>query len=370
MPLRQVLIADSGERTFKYTYPPAFLQSRAFPQFRTSVDYEVTPLPIRVILAAAFEALNPRAGHFTHVPQVLNGEDDVQISLFMNDVHYYLADYSPSFNCLMYITGCDFYPFPGFYTLPCGEGSVAITSRADYSGQVCMQTQGSGIPYDHDLVRVRDHTFRIDYGWFSHFQKIHNHKAGGESIISKIYVPRVKILKSIQQSFVLQSFNMWGILEKTNIATLTPIQEEARLKCYRFEDVEQILREGFLQAPTANTSFFKRVTKFLVNRVQTTAHMKINSFVNAMNYSTMLRISDYSELRLLGGLFTQSYERSYGLYPEFNDDNIGTFFHRRQVNVQEVEMKAQILLAGRSDHVRSLAHSRHCADLDQLSVRD
>lgn len=63
-----MLIADSGERTFKYTYPPNFLQSRSLPQFRTSVDYETTPLPVRVILAAAFEVLNPRAGHFMHVP--------------------------------------------------------------------------------------------------------------------------------------------------------------------------------------------------------------------------------------------------------------------------------------------------------------
>lgn len=40
-------------------------------------------------------------------------------------------------------------------------------------------------------------------------------------------------------------------------------------------------------------------------------------------------MQDYSELRLLGGLFTSSYENAYGLYPEFNDDNLGSLFHRR-----------------------------------------
>lgn len=40
----------------------------------------------------------------------------------MNDVHYYLADYEPDFKCQMLITGLDFYPIPGFYTLPMGEG--------------------------------------------------------------------------------------------------------------------------------------------------------------------------------------------------------------------------------------------------------
>lgn len=40
----------------------------------------------------------------------------------MNDCHYYLTDISLEFDCTMYITGAEFYPFPGKYTLPMGEG--------------------------------------------------------------------------------------------------------------------------------------------------------------------------------------------------------------------------------------------------------
>ncbi len=63
-----------------------------------------------------------------------------RISLFMNDVHYYLAGYKPAFNCVMYITGCDFYPIPGFYALPAGEGNYTLSARPDFSAHISMKT--------------------------------------------------------------------------------------------------------------------------------------------------------------------------------------------------------------------------------------
>lgn len=58
----------------------------------------------------------------------------------MNDVHYYMAGYSPRFKCTMYITGCHFHPFPGRYVLPGGEGSYQVYADEDFNGQVAMKT--------------------------------------------------------------------------------------------------------------------------------------------------------------------------------------------------------------------------------------
>lgn len=65
---------------------------------------------------------------------------NAQITLFMNDVHYYLADFCPDYPCMMYITGCDFYPIPGFYNLPAGEGDYVLSAKPDYSGSIGMRT--------------------------------------------------------------------------------------------------------------------------------------------------------------------------------------------------------------------------------------
>lgn len=89
---------------------------------------------------------------FYQPADLLSGK--TRIALFMNDVHYYLSGFSPSYDCTMYITGCDFYPIPGFYTLPAGEGSYVISARPDFSAHVCMMTQGSDIAYSHDFVSV------------------------------------------------------------------------------------------------------------------------------------------------------------------------------------------------------------------------
>jgi len=78
------------------------------------------------------------------------------ISLFMNDVHYYLAQYKPSFACAMYITGCDFYPVPGRYTLPAGEGDYVITALPDFRATIGMRTQGNDILYEHDFIDIKD----------------------------------------------------------------------------------------------------------------------------------------------------------------------------------------------------------------------
>lgn len=74
---------------------------------------------IMLLANIPFECLDKES--IFYFPLLLSGTDDM-IVLFMNDVHYYLSGFSPSYKCTMYISGCDFYPIPGFYTLPCGEG--------------------------------------------------------------------------------------------------------------------------------------------------------------------------------------------------------------------------------------------------------
>lgn len=60
--------------------------------------------------------------------------------MYMNDVHYYLAGYAPSFDCIMYVSGLDFYPIPGKYVLPCGEGSYVLSALPDHRAQIAMMT--------------------------------------------------------------------------------------------------------------------------------------------------------------------------------------------------------------------------------------
>lgn len=50
-----------------------------------------------------------------------------RVSMMMNDVHYYLGGYSPSYDCTMYISGGLFYGVPGTYDLPFREGRFTVS---------------------------------------------------------------------------------------------------------------------------------------------------------------------------------------------------------------------------------------------------
>lgn len=129
---------------------------------------------------------------------LLAGKTSTRIQLFMNDVHYYLANFRPNYDCAMYISGCDFYPIPGKYVLPCGEGSYTLSALPDFRGQICMMTQGNSVPYVHDYISVPDQTFRIDFGWSAMFQKIHIWASTDtKSMFTPVYVPKVVELKSV-----------------------------------------------------------------------------------------------------------------------------------------------------------------------------
>lgn len=86
--------------------------------------------------------------------------------MIMNDCHYYLGDYQPSFDCTMYISGLNFYPVPGKYVLPEKEGEVLVYRDRDSGmGRITMKTCGSDVSYHHPLVRVRGADTCVNYGW-------------------------------------------------------------------------------------------------------------------------------------------------------------------------------------------------------------
>lgn len=106
------------------------------------------------------------------------------VNLIMNDCHYYLSDYLPSFDCNMYISGINFYPVPGRYVLPEREGAYVIyKDTVSDVAMVAMKTCGSDTSYSHPLVQVLGADLCIDSGWIKSFQKIHAYKFGDASPI-------------------------------------------------------------------------------------------------------------------------------------------------------------------------------------------
>lgn len=90
-----------------------------------------------------------------------------QLSYYIFDSHYYLADWQPIYQGQTYLVGGLFHPLPGVYALPCGEGQFMISEK-DGIGHVTMFTKSAGIGYDHPLVGVANCDTRFDYGWYSH----------------------------------------------------------------------------------------------------------------------------------------------------------------------------------------------------------
>jgi hypothetical protein len=83
------------------------------------------------------------------------------------DSHYYLSGWKPKMPGMVYLVGGVFHPIVGKYALPCGEGTVHVTSR-EGEGWVSMWTRSSGICYSHPQVAVHGASIRFDYGWYSH----------------------------------------------------------------------------------------------------------------------------------------------------------------------------------------------------------
>lgn len=92
----------------------------------------------------------------------------IHVHMIMNDVGYYLADYSPKIDCVMYISQGQFFPVPGTYDLPFRSGRyVLYHDKLTGYGKVQMMTCGTSSKYVHDLVEIKDSNTVIHYGWYS-----------------------------------------------------------------------------------------------------------------------------------------------------------------------------------------------------------
>jgi len=78
--------------------------------------------------------------HISRLHGMIAGAPAPKIRLYMNDVHYYLAGFQPCYPCTMYISGLDFYAFPGIYRMPAGEGRYVIRADDNFHGLVSMVT--------------------------------------------------------------------------------------------------------------------------------------------------------------------------------------------------------------------------------------
>lgn len=50
----------------------------------------------------------------------------LHVATYINDAYYYLSGWIPVYKTILYISGIDFYCFPGMYRLPCNEGTYTI----------------------------------------------------------------------------------------------------------------------------------------------------------------------------------------------------------------------------------------------------
>jgi len=124
-------------------------------------------------------------------PQFLASCKNTSVVYFLNDCHYYLADWKPSVKCHVYISGGMFSATPGYgMLLPFAQGTYDIVPTYDASPlcstQVRMTTLSSGDPYVHPNVYVSGINSYIDYGWYKQF----NAECPGEDlVIAKYLVP-------------------------------------------------------------------------------------------------------------------------------------------------------------------------------------
>jgi len=74
---------------------------------------------------------------------------------------------------LLYTTGGNFHPVPGYYMLPNGEGNFTVWTSPDKQGlHVKMNTMGSGTSYDHPMVTWMNPVEECPSGWYAWFRDI------------------------------------------------------------------------------------------------------------------------------------------------------------------------------------------------------
>lgn len=114
---------------------------------------------------------------YARLTQDLFPQDNPNILYFMNDVHYYLANWKPEVSGIHFITGGLFPAIPGRqYFLPFGEGAFDVEKASNdgtHTHQVItMLTSGSQTSYRHDNVLVASVDQLVDYGWYKQFRTI------------------------------------------------------------------------------------------------------------------------------------------------------------------------------------------------------
>lgn len=111
----------------------------------------------------------------SHYYMVLPSDSDDDLSETVAEI---LSDASGSvFFCgqepLLYATGGNFSPYPGFYLLPNGEGSYEVSyNRVEERFDVLMNTKGSGQVYEHPLSTWIYPIDEINTGWYTLFRDV------------------------------------------------------------------------------------------------------------------------------------------------------------------------------------------------------
>jgi hypothetical protein len=112
---------------------------------------------------------------------------------FLNDVHYYLAEWTPKYTGTMYISGGLFSAIPGYQIrLPFGQGVYdnipqVQSGYAEFSPlYIYMTPKGSGNTYEHPNVEISYTDKYIDYGWFKQFNVV---MCSSDFWVRKVMVP-------------------------------------------------------------------------------------------------------------------------------------------------------------------------------------
>lgn len=230
-----------------------------------------------------------------------------------------------------------------------------------------MKTQGSGIPYSHDLVHVPDQTVRIDFGWTCFFQKVHEHVPGDRSVFRKMYVPKCN-LKSIQHTFYASVLESLGS-DLTPLLTLSSLQKESVSRMYSHADLEDMLRHGFDIDDRYRPTTLKKVQMFFHKEMKTLHPHHIKTFINRINYSMMKKVQVVSGDQYLGGLFEKSKQLEYDISGWKTDPNCGSWLHWKTLEIDSNIDVDNILLAGRTEDLKLAAFKNFGTTFENLNLQ-
>lgn len=72
--------------------------------------------------------------------------------LFFDSLYYFPIEYKPSYKATVYVSGGNFFPVAGSYTLPLHEGTYSLIPTDDKPispARLVMNTRGGEQLYDH-----------------------------------------------------------------------------------------------------------------------------------------------------------------------------------------------------------------------------